>query len=170
MRMYCSHKSFKETFNIHLTIITIDLSYTIRGSKIREKFWELELKELDAKEWEALCDNCGQCCIYRLLLDDESIVETNVVCRHYDFEKGRCGDYKNRHKLNGNCVPFDYKKAHSFEWLPKTCAYRRVTLGQPLPVWHPLLTGQPTPQSIKINPKDYILEYDGIVLEDHIVE
>lgn len=140
------------------------------ASKIRPAFWEMQIEELNANEWEALCDDCGLCCIYRLLLDDGSIVETNVVCKYYDFENGRCGDYKNRHKLNGNCVPFDYKKANQFDWLPKTCAYRRVALNQSLPVWHPLLTDKKTPKDIKINPKEYILEYDGIVLEDHIKE
>jgi uncharacterized cysteine cluster protein YcgN (CxxCxxCC family) len=137
---------------------------------IRPNFWEMGINELNTQEWEALCDDCGQCCIYRLLLDDESIVTTNVVCKHYDFENGRCSDYKNRHKLNSNCVPFDYKKANNFDWLPRTCAYRRVALKQPLPVWHPLLTGKKTPKDIKINTKEYILEYDNIILEDYISE
>ncbi|MBN2768911.1 MAG: YcgN family cysteine cluster protein [Campylobacterales bacterium] len=139
--------------------------------KTKVAFWEQKkVDELSTKEWEMLCDNCGQCCVYRLLDDSGEILQTNVVCRYYDFENGRCSDYKNRHKLNANCVPFDYKKANSFEWLPKTCAYRRVALNQPLPVWHSLITGKETPKAIKINIKDYVLEYDGIVLEDHIIE
>ena len=30
-----------------------------------------------------------------------------------------------------------------FDWLPPTCAYRRLARGQDLPAWHPLLTGDP---------------------------
>ena len=28
-------------------------------------------------------------------------------------------------------------------WLPKTCAYRLIHIGKPLPQWHPLRTGDP---------------------------
>jgi uncharacterized cysteine cluster protein YcgN (CxxCxxCC family) len=31
----------------------------------------------------------------------------------------------------------------AFAWLPASCAYRRLANGQELPVWHPLLTGDP---------------------------
>jgi len=33
--------------------------------------------------------------------------------------------------------------ADAFDWLPATCAYRRLARGQDLPRWHPLLSGRP---------------------------
>ena len=36
----------------------------IDRSGLREKFWEkVPLKNLAPKEWEALCDGCGRCCL-----------------------------------------------------------------------------------------------------------
>ena len=31
----------------------------------------------------------------------------------------------------------------AFRWLPRTCAYRLLLEGQPLPDWHPLVSGDP---------------------------
>jgi uncharacterized cysteine cluster protein YcgN (CxxCxxCC family) len=28
-------------------------------------------------------------------------------------------------------------------WMPRTCAYRLVWHGKPLPTWHPLISGDP---------------------------
>jgi len=33
--------------------------------------------------------------------------------------------------------------ASELAWMPKTCAYRRIHEGQPLPEWHPLVSGDP---------------------------
>ncbi len=37
---------------------------------LRAQFWTLPLGELNAREWEALCDGCGRCCLVKLEDED----------------------------------------------------------------------------------------------------
>jgi len=107
------------------------------------RFWEEKsLRAMTREEWESLCDGCGKCCLHKL--EDEvtgEIFPTNVACRLLDRRQGRCRDYKNRKSLVPDCVQLTANKLDHLEWLPKTCAYRLVADGQPLPEWHHLLTG-----------------------------
>ena len=34
-------------------------------------------------------------------------------------------------------------RLREIDWLPTTCAYRLVDEGEPLPDWHPLISGDP---------------------------
>lgn len=112
---------------------------------MRDRFWEhYSLGELNRREWEALCDGCGQCCLKRRVADGEVTVYS-VACELLDIDTARCRDYANRlhrvptcHELTPASVP-RYQ-----DWLPGTCAYVRVHRGQPLPSWHPLLAGDRT--------------------------
>lgn len=109
---------------------------------MRDRFWEkYSLGELNSREWEALCDGCGQCCLERRV-DDHAVTVYSVACELLDIESARCSDYVNRlqrvpicHDLTPTSVP-----RHQ-DWLPETCAYVRLHRGRPLPPWHPLLTG-----------------------------
>ena len=40
-----------------------------------------------------------------------------------------------------DCLQLTIDKIAEFHWLPMTCAYRLLAEGNPLPSWHPLLTG-----------------------------
>lgn len=108
---------------------------------MRENFWErYSLGELNAKEWEALCDGCAQCCLIREV-ENNQVTVYGIACELLDIDNNRCQDYKNRlrrvptcHKLTPNNVP-------QYSWLPDSCAYRRVHEGRPLASWHPLLAG-----------------------------
>jgi uncharacterized protein len=109
------------------------------------EFWRTKtLDEMTPDEWEALCDGCGQCCRVKLEdVDSGAIAVTDVVCRLLDIDTCRCGDYPRRHQHVADCVRFDASVAQSLTWLPETCAYRLVAAGEPLPPWHPLITGDP---------------------------
>ena len=108
-------------------------------------FWEEKfLSELTREEWESLCDGCAKCCLHRLEDEDTGeIYFTNVHCRLLDTDTGRCTDYKNRSARVSDCVTITLDTLVDPYWLPKTCSYRLLAEGKPLPQWHPLITGDP---------------------------
>jgi uncharacterized cysteine cluster protein YcgN (CxxCxxCC family) len=112
---------------------------------LRPKFWELPLPSLTNAEWEALCDGCGKCCLNKLEDEDTGEVElTRVACRLLDGTSCRCTKYATRHQYVPECIvltPRTIRK--NMYWLPQTCAYRLRFRNEPLPDWHPLLTGDP---------------------------
>lgn len=106
-----------------------------------EPWWLKSLSELDAEEWEALCDGCGRCCLNKL--EDEETGElhyTRAACRLLDIAACRCIRYPDRRREVPTCMNL-YQDFQQFHWLPPTCAYRLRAEGQPLPNWHPLITG-----------------------------
>lgn len=108
---------------------------------LREKFWEYySLGELNNKEWEALCDGCGQCCLKRYIGEGEVKVYS-VACRLLDIDTARCQDYANRLEKVPSCHQLTPTSVPKYDWLPETCGYRRLHQGRPLPSWHPLLVG-----------------------------
>ena len=42
-----------------------------------------------------------------------------------------------------DCVTLTAENVKELFWMPKTCAYRLIEEGKPLPDWHPLITGDP---------------------------
>ena len=113
---------------------------------LRELYWErVPLKNMSEREWEALCDGCGKCCLNKL--DDEDSGEvalTRVACRLLDDDTCRCANYDNRHQFVPDCIVLrpDNLDTHAY-WMPDTCAYRLLWQGNPLPDWHPLISGTP---------------------------
>lgn len=106
-------------------------------------FWKTKsLDEMTEAEWESLCDGCAQCCLHKLIdADTDELYFTNVACNQLDIEKCSCKNYDIRFELGEDCVKLTREKLQEFKWLPKTCAYRLVSEGKDLPVWHPLKTG-----------------------------
>jgi uncharacterized cysteine cluster protein YcgN (CxxCxxCC family) len=113
--------------------------------EVTGRFWEEKpLEKMSRAEWESLCDGCGKCCIHKL--EDEETGElhaTNVACRLLDRRSGQCTDYKRRKLFVPECVRLTPAKLRELDWLPSTCAYRLLADGDPLPDWHPLITGDP---------------------------
>ncbi|MDO9486794.1 MAG: YcgN family cysteine cluster protein [Sphingomonadaceae bacterium] len=108
-------------------------------------FWqEKSLRQMDRAEWESLCDGCGKCCVHKLEDEDTGeLVATNVACRLLDRRSGRCKDYRNRRAYVPECVRLTPEKVLDLDWLPSTCAYLLLAEGKDLPVWHPLVSGDP---------------------------
>ncbi len=145
-------------------------------SKLRARFWEtVPLMKLTPAEWEALCDGCGKCCLNKLEYEDTGEVEyTRIACRLLDGETCRCKDYANRFAHVPECVRLTPKSLPKIAyWMPATCAYRLLWQGEPLPDWHPLVTGDPASthkagQSVKgwTLPEDSVPEDDW---DDYVI-
>lgn len=107
-------------------------------------WWEQPLTTLTTSQWEALCDGCGRCCLHKLE-DAESgeLHFTGVHCGYLDAHSCRCTGYAQRSRLVPDCIALTPADTAAMAWLPSTCAYRLRARGQPLPPWHPLLTGDP---------------------------
>ena len=110
-----------------------------------DQFWKRKsLAEMTADEWESLCDGCGMCCMLKVQDEDTGdVFYTDVACRLFDIDTCRCTDYANRAKIVADCLVLTPNEKEAYEWLPESCAYRRLANGQELPGWHPLVTGRP---------------------------
>lgn len=115
---------------------------------VRERFWELPLADLTQSEWEQLCDGCARCCLLKIEEDEPApdgqpvIHFTRVSCRFLNRASARCSVYRRRQKKMPDCVVMDiHNLPTALHWIPSTCAYKLRYQEQPLPSWHPLLTG-----------------------------
>ena len=110
---------------------------------VTQPFWRAKpLEDMSQQEWEALCDGCARCCLVKL--EDEDTGETHLTrlaCELLDIGRCRCEDYEARHIRMPDCVPIDAEAVLKLDWLPQTCAYRRIAEGKDLAWWHPLVSG-----------------------------
>lgn len=108
-------------------------------------FWQRKrLEDMSPTEWESLCDGCGQCCLVKLEDEDtDEVYHTDLVCRYMDSDSCRCTVYPERLKKVPGCTVLSVGTVADYSWLPRTCAYRTLAEGRPLPDWHPLRSGDP---------------------------
>lgn len=121
------------------------MSPKIDRDALQDRYWETKsLDKLSKREWEALCDGCGKCCLNKLEDEDGDVALTRIACRLLDDSSCLCTNYTMRHEFVPECIVLTPKtlKDHMY-WLPQTCAYRLVYEGRPLFDWHPLVSGDP---------------------------
>ncbi len=139
-----------------------------------QKFWKTkQLEDMSPQEWESLCDGCGRCCLHKLRDDDtQALSFTNVACRLLDPDTCRCSKYENRRRFVPDCVSLTPATVREIDWLPPSCAYRRIAEGKDLAWWHPLVSGDPeTVHRAGISARGrFVSERWAGPLEHHIVD
>jgi uncharacterized cysteine cluster protein YcgN (CxxCxxCC family) len=110
-----------------------------------DQFWKTKtLDQMSNTEWESLCDGCALCCMSKIEDEDSSeIFYTNTACELLDLSTCLCSDYVNRLARVPDCMQLTVVSVASYDWLPGSCAYRRLANGQGLADWHPLISGRP---------------------------
>ncbi|GBQ66422.1 hypothetical protein AA103196_1391 [Ameyamaea chiangmaiensis NBRC 103196] len=141
---------------------------------VTKPFWTTKsLAEMSAAEWESLCDGCGRCCLHKLRDDDtDEILFSEVACRLLDVATCRCRDYPRRQAKVPDCISLTPAMLETIDWLPPTCAYRRLQEGRDLPWWHPLVSGRAeTVREAGISAAGRIIsERHAGAVEDHLVD
>ena len=140
----------------------------------QKPFWETKrLEEMSPSEWESLCDGCGRCCLHKLRHeDDDSLSFTNVACRLLDLHRCSCSRYETRQEVVPDCIRLTPEAVREVDWLPPSCAYRRVAEGRGLADWHPLVSGDPNSvHAARVSIRGRaVSETKSGLLEDYIVE
>ena len=103
-------------------------------------WWETTaLSDMDAAQWESLCDGCGRCCLVKAWQHGK-VVPTRVACRLMDVKTACCTNYDDRQSKVPDCIKLVPGNV-SHPLLPKTCAYLLIHEGKPLYEWHHLISG-----------------------------
>lgn len=119
-----------------------------------------KLEDYTEEEWENICTHCGKCCLLKLQDDEtEEIFYTDIVCKYYDQEHGRCSVYENRCELVPECLKLTKDNIKNISWMPDSCAYRRLAEGR-----------EPAPFSSIKGRCISETEVSENELEDHIVD
>ncbi len=123
-----------------------------------------KISDYTEEEWENICNHCGKCCLFKLQDDDTGdIYYTNVMCKYYDEDKCRCSVYDKRCELVPECLKLTKDNVQNIEWMPETCAYRRLFEHKPeMPVT--TIKGRCISETL-VNPdnlEDYIVDWDDL--------
>ena len=121
------------------------ITFGISMIQYENQFWKKKtLNEMTKTEWEALCDNCGLCCLYSVQDGKTGKIKLlAIACQYLDISTCRCAVYQDRFDIVPDCVTLSPDRIRRLKRLPYTCAYRSLAEGRGLDWWHPLVSGDP---------------------------
>jgi uncharacterized cysteine cluster protein YcgN (CxxCxxCC family) len=127
-----------------------------------------DFKLMSRQEWEQLCDGCARCCLQKIEFEDTGeIVYTRIACRYLDQQSCRCRVYAERTSLVPSCHRLTPENISDVYFMPETCAYRLLAQGQPLPFWHPLVSGESeSVHSAGISVRGRVVSEDDVESDD----
>src|ERR1700745_282299 len=134
-------------------------------------FWKTKsLSEMNRTEWESLCGGWGRCCLHKLRFEETGdLAFTNVACRLLDLKNCSCGDYASRQQRVPDCVQLTPSDLAEIDWLPPSCAYRRLAEGKDLAWWHPLVSGDPeTVHTAGVSVRGRVAASEGVVPDERL--
>ena len=87
------------------------------------------MKIEERREWEAICDGCGQCCVFRA--EEEHL--QGYACPAFNVKTRRCTRYAKRFdtELCLAVTPENTLDLHAKGILPDTCAYVKHMKDEP---------------------------------------
>lgn len=89
-------------------------------------------EDYSEEEWEAICNNCGKCCLFKLQDEEsEEIYFTDIICKYFDMENCRCTCYADRCKIVPECLKLNKNNLDKISWIPQSCAYRALLENRP---------------------------------------
>lgn len=137
-----------------------------------KKWWLQPLDRLSDKQWEALCDGCGLCCLNKMEdIDTGEVYFSRVACKLLDLHSGFCSDYLCRQLRVPDCLSLREMSRQEFHWLPPSCAYRLRHEKKPLPSWHYLVCGDKREVHRRYRSVRHfaLSEADGHAIDDYLL-
>lgn len=123
-----------------------------------------KLSDYTPEEWEAICNQCGKCCLIKLQDEDtDDIYYTDVVCQYMDEKTCRCTRYQERCQLVPTCLKLTPENVDKIEWMPPSCAYRALVEGRPRPQRQPVSGRCVSELNVKEEElEDHIIDWDDL--------
>lgn len=78
---------------------------------------------VEDKEWDSRCLQCGRCCFEKIEDERGNIFYTMTACRFLDVVSRECKIFERRFEINPSCIKLTPELVQTLRWLPRDCGY-----------------------------------------------